>query len=127
MLHEARSQADPKLDLRLESASPCFPVEVQTAYLELQVAFDDCFQQACGAASWFMLRRHKCICNPTHDATFQDTTPPSCSGQPFQKCQCNSGMHVLCVYHALRQVVVQLRRGAAGRQSPTCSRPVRAR
>ena len=49
--------------------------------------------------------------------TPQDKTLPELVGTAFPKCQCRSGMHILCVHHALLQVVVQLRK--EGRWTPT--------
>ena len=162
-LDEARAQAlrsinrglgpaNPKLDLKLESAGPRFVQEVKMAFDELRVPLAERIRfaaQACITACWFLLRGielaniqarditfnraartvklqlpvsktdpeakgcyrvHRCICKPRHDPDCRQTTPPELFGTAFQQCSCRNGLHVLCVYHALLLVVVQLRK-----------------
>ena len=80
-----------------------FNRQARTVKLQLPVSKTDTEAKGC-------YRVHKCICDPRHEAGCSNTTPPELFGTAFQKCSCKSGLHVLCVYHALLQVVVQLRK-----------------
>ncbi|CAE7275931.1 yciC, partial [Symbiodinium sp. CCMP2456] len=75
----------------------------RTVKLQLPVRKTDTEAKGC-------YRVHRCICNPTHSSECSQTTPPELFGTLFQKCLCTDGMSKLCVYHALLQVVLQMRR-----------------
>ena len=80
-----------------------FNRQARTVKLQLPVSKTDTEAKGC-------YRVHKCICDPRHEQDCRDTAPPELFGTAFQKCSCTSGMNTLCVYHALLQVVVQLRK-----------------
>ena len=60
-------------------------------------------------------RTHCCICSPTHTPTCLASTPPALMFTPLQKCSCKQGHERLCVFHALLNVVVDLRKKQAFR------------
>eukprot|EP00439_Symbiodinium_sp_Y106_P052492 s2729_g7.t1 len=64
-------------------------------------------------------RTHVCICSPRHDPGCAASTPPALMFTSLQKCSCREGRHPLCVFHALLDLVVRMRRtGSYDPQAP---------
>ena len=82
-------------------ADVSFHKERRAVNLRLPVSKTDVEAKGCE-------RTHVCICNPVHAAGCPAETHPALMFTRLQKCSCAHGRALLCVFHAVMHIVLDL-------------------